>query len=242
MAIFSFDFNLSVMQIGEKNKLTNKGILLLLQEAASKASTIVGYGPNDAAKTHIAWILLNWKLKIFSRPNWDSKITIKTWPRNMIKYYSARDFEIYDDKNNLIAIASSKWVLINTETGKISKIDDEIVSKYDCLNKSVFEDGNFDKIPEPKASTRTFEHIIQRREIDTNHHVNNTNYIDYAYEALPQEIYDTVDFQNVEILYKHEAKYEEKINCFYSKLETGEHIVAIKNAKSDTLHAIVKLY
>lgn len=140
----------------------------------------------------------------------------------------------------IIAIASSKWVLVSVDTG-IMRIPKEMEEKYDCVDKSLFDEP-LDKIKEPETSDLVLKYSIQRRDIDTNHHVNNTIYLDVAYEAIPQNIYEKNEFNNVEIMYKHEAKLGDVINCFYSEPENNEHIITIKNKEDDKLHVIVKLY
>ena len=47
------------------------------------------------------------------------------------------------------------------------------------------------------------------------------------------------DFNEIEIMYKKEIKYKDKIKCLY-KCENNEHIVVIKSEDLKTLHAIVK--
>ena len=86
-----------------------------------------------------------------------------------------------------------------------------------------------------------FNYEIQRRDLDTNGHVNNLHYLDFAFETLPEDIYTTCNFENLEIFYKKEIKYKEIINCYYS-LENNEHIITIKNNDDSVLHAIIKLY
>jgi len=211
-----------------------------MQEAAITASQSVGYGPNNVDETRLYWVMLTWQLKVNFRPKWNDKITIKTWPRSMVKCSSFREFEAYDEKGNLIAIASSKWALIHIENG-ISRIPQELEAKYNCVDKALF-DKPLDKISEPENSVCSFEYIVQRRDLDTNNHVNNTIYLDYAYEALPKEVYKNENFKTVEITYKHEAKAGDTIMCFYKKLENNEHVITIKNKQDNKIHAIVKLY
>ena len=158
----------------------------------------------------------------------------------MIKCCSHRDFEVYDEKGKLIAIASSKWVLVSLDKGVI-RIPKELEQQYGCVDKALF-DKPLDKIPEPENSVCTFEYNVQRRDLDTNHHVNNTVYLDYAYEILPKEVYEKEDFKNVEIMYKHEAKAGDTLLGFYKKLETNENIAVIKNKDTNALHSIIKLY
>ena len=49
-------------------------------------------------------------------------------------------------------------------------------------------------------------------------------------------------FDNVEVIYKHEAGLGSTICCFYNKTENDEHIVTIKNKETHAVHAIIKLY
>ena len=158
------------------------------------------------------------------------------------KCYSCRDMEVYDEDNKLIAIASSKWVLINLVTNSIAKITKEMADTYELVDKCVFENFDFYKVKEPEGSVCTFEYTIQRRDLDINLHVNNTNYIDFAYEALPEDVYENSDFNNIEITYKHELRLGNVIDCFYACLENGEHVVVIKNKSNDVINAVVKLY
>ena len=240
MGILNYDFKIQNCDVGEKNALTNKGFQRIMQEAAITASQTVGYGPNNISQTRLFWVILNWKLQVFKRPKWNDTITIKTWPRNMIKCYSCRDYEAYDSENNLIAIASSKWALLSMDTG-IMRIPQGLAGEYQCVDKSVFEEP-LEKIAEPENSICTFEYKVQIRDLDTNNHVNNTIYLDYAVEALPKEVYENNDFKNVEIMYKHEAKAGNTIIGLYTELENNVHLVTIKSKVDNTLHAIIKLY
>lgn len=239
--IYCYNTKIDISDVGENNKLNNKAILRLMQEAAALHSASIGYGLNDTLSTHLVWIILNWKLKVFSRPNWNTKLTVKTWSRPIEKLYCYRDFEIYDDKNNLIAVASSKWILFDIVKSFVARPPKDMNLKYTSINRTGFDLPMTEKLKEPTDSVLTFEYIVQRRDVDTNHHVNNLFYLDYAYEALPEEIFFNNDFMNVEIMYKHESKLGETVKCYYSKNE-NEHIITIKDKTNSSLHAIIKLY
>ena len=240
--IYSQNFTINFCDIDQDNQLSNKGILRLMQEVAGIHSGSLGYGVNDAHKTGLAWLILNWKLKVFSRPQTNTDLILKTWTHSENSLFSYRDFEVYDTNNNLIAIATSKWVLFDMTKKSISKITPEIKEKYICINKQVFNEKLNSKLKEPENSKLVLDYAIQRRDIDTNHHVNNLYYLDYAYEVLPLEIFENSKFSNVEIMYKHEAKLGDTISLFYSNTENNEHIITIKDKTDNKLHAIVKLY
>ena len=84
------------------------------------------------------------------------------------------------------------------------------------------------------------EYTIQRKDIDINGHVHNTYYLDFAYEILPNEIYDNCNFDNLEIMYKKETKLGETIKCFYTKI-ANSHYIVMKTNDEKSIHCIVRL-
>ena len=241
MDICSETFTVTLPDVGENNRLTNKSILRMLQEIACIHSSYSDFGVNDAEKTGMAWILLNWKLQVFSRPVWNTKLKINTWSSKQSHLSFYRDFEVYDESHNLIALATSKWVLYDINKGSLVRITEDIKAKYVHVDKHVFDTPMNEKLKEPENSSLATEYIVCRHDIDTNHHVNNLNYLDFAYEAIPEGDFFNTDFTNVEIMYKHEAKLGETLNLFYAKQDSSS-FVTIKNKADDTLHCIVKLY
>lgn len=241
MSFYSEKIKLKYDDIGKSNRLNIKSLIKYFGDIAGNHSTNCGYGLNDIPTTHITWLLLNWKVKMFSHPKYNEELTINTWPRVIEKFYSYRDFEVFDSSNNLVAIASSKWVMINAETKRIERISNEIINAYGIEQKSVFTESLNDKPKIPDNLKLNFTYTIQRRDIDTNGHVNNLHYIDYALEALPEDVYNSNEFDNIEIHYKKEIKYGETINCYYS-FENNKHIVTIKSEDNSVLHSIIQLY
>lgn len=241
MNSYSKKVTLKYSDIGIANKLNLKSLIKYLQDAAGEHSDLAGYGISNIEKTHLAWLVLNWKVKMISHPHYNEEITIKTWARSLEKIYSYRDFEILDSNNNLVAIASSKWLLVDSDTKKIKHITEDIVNSYGLNNKAVFNVSLDEKPKVPENNSLNFTYKVQRRDIDTNHHVNNLFYIDFALETIPENIYLSNEFNNIEIFYKKEIKYGEIINCYYS-FEDNKHIVTIKSEDNSILHSIITLY
>lgn len=240
MGFYEKDFHVRYFDIGEKNCLSITGLMSLLQEIAGMHSSDVGYGLNDIEKTGLTWFLLYWKIKIYSKPKWNTKIHIKTWARKLEKASSFRDFEVYDEKGNKIAIASSKWALLDVNKNSIARLPATMNEEYGIIETCVFDTKVDTKISVPEDAEFIYEYTIQRRDIDTNHHVNNLYYLDYAFQALPEDVYNNTDFTEIEILYKKQLKVNEKIKCFY-KEEDDYHTVIIKNEDESCVHAIVKV-
>ena len=234
-------YRIKLSELGKENKITNKALLGDLEDIGGIHSNIAGYGIMDIPNNNLSWVLLDWKLEIKRRPQYTEKIKIKTWSKISIKFYSYRDFEVYDENGQVIAIATSKWVLLDIKKGKIVKIDDAILKQYQPEpNKSVYDINIFDKLKEPNDYISEVEYTVKRSDIDVNHHMHNLNYLELANEALPREIYNNLEFNNVRISYKKEIKLGEIVKCKYA-FENNKHIIVIKDKNDSVLHAIIEL-
>lgn len=182
-----------------------------------------------------------WNLKVFFRPKWNQKLHMKTWSRRIEKLYCYRDFELYlDDK--LVAIATSKWIAVYRNTGKIARLTKEVSEDYNSTDISVFKEEVSFELNVPETFSNQYIYTSERRDIDTNHHVNNLFYLDFAYSSLPEEVYQNrFNLNNIEIAYKKEIKLGDTIKCNYA-FENNKHIVIINSEDEQTVHAIIYLY
>ena len=158
----------------------------------------------------------------------------------MKKFYTYRDFEMFDEQNNICAIGTSKWTLVNIDTGKLEKLGDEVFEKYQIETKCVFGDDELDKLKELDDFSSEIEYKVSRRDIDINEHMHNLYYLDLAYEALPQDVFEQRPFNNVRIQYKKEVKLGNILKCKYSYVD-GQHVVSIYNEDNGKLSAIIIL-
>ena len=240
--IVQHEYEVKLSEIGKDNKATNKAILSYLEDVGGIHSNLAGYGVMDMPTTHLTWVLVEWKLQVLRRPKYNEKLIVTTWSKNSLRCYAFRDFEIFDEKGEVIAKAISKWVLVNIEEEKIVRIDEELLNKYQPeLEKTVFENEEFEKIREPENYEKEIEYVVKRLDIDVNKHMHNLNYIELANEALPEEVYNQKQFDNVRITYKKEIKLGDTVKCKYT-FEDGKHIVVVKSEDEKYLHAIIEMY
>lgn len=236
---FTRDFRIGLSMLGQSTYISNKGFLSILQDIAEMHSASVGYGVTDIDKTNYSWALLNWKIQFFNRPKYGETLTIKTWSRYSSKLYCYRDFEIYDSNQKLIAIASSKWVLIDVSKGRIAKLEDELMELYNPENKSVFNIVEIDKISEPTSIDNTINYRIRKADIDVNNHVNNLCYVDIALEAFPGSTNEFNSCNNFEIMYKHQIRLDDEVDVSFT-VQNNENYVVIKSDNGKKLHSIIK--
>lgn len=242
--IFEQKYKIGVEDIGTDHYLSNRGLLSFLEDIACLHAHKVGFGILDVEQKGVAWILLEWKVKVIHRPIYDTTVTVRTWVPKADRLICTRDFEVVDEKGEILAIASSKWVLMNMNLRKMVKLTEEYLSVFGMEEgKRAFEEenelpGEIGKIVESSEYQTCTSYEVQRRDIDMNHHLHNLNYLYIAYEMLPETVFENTVYDEMVIEYKKEIKYGDKVNCYYVQ-EGNWDVVTFK--VEDRLNAVVKL-
>lgn len=161
------NFFVGLGDIDFNNNLKIKSLLRFLEDVGGTHSNKVGYGLLDIPVKKRSWVLINWKVKILKRPRYSENLRVVTWAYGMERIYALRDFEIYNEAGELVIIASSKWVCLDTDKKSIIKIEPELRDAYTIENKKVFED-EIEKLKEPKEYIDEIEVQITRDMIDVN--------------------------------------------------------------------------
>lgn len=240
MAFIEKEYNLTIRDIDNNLEITNKAILSYFEDIGGYHSDIAGFGLKNIETTKLSWVLLHWKVKIFKRIKYGEPFKVITWSRGIVKACSLRDYEIYNSKGELCIIGTSKWTLTHLENGLV-KLTDEMANQYSIESKATFQDFEYKKLQEPDNYSNIYNYTVSRRDIDINNHMHNLYYLDLAYAALPEEIYNNYKFDNIEIMYKNGAYLGDNLKCLYSCVN-NEHFVTIKSEDDTKLHSIIKLY
>lgn len=233
MSIFTTTERVTVEDIGQNFKMTNRSFLRILQEAANQASSHVGHGISDISTTNTTWVLLNWRVKILKRAKYNDLLTIKTWAKFNKKIYSIRSFEVYIN-DELIAQADSKWVFVDATSHSILKVPDEMIDAYGQDENEVFETEFKDRIKMPENLSSKYSYKTMKRDLDANHHVNNIAFLDIASEIVPNEV--LLNTTEMSIIYKKEIEYGEIIDCYYAN-----NTIYLYNNEKNILHGAVTL-
>lgn len=242
--VFEYKSRVDIGKVNGNANITNKGMLSMLENVACMHSDLAGYGISDIPRTRLSWVQLNWHVQILRRLKYGEEVTIKTWARSANKIGTLRDFEVIDKDNTQVCIATTKWTLTNIDTQTITRLTDDVIGKYEPEEKTVFPEFQFKKTREPETVyTNEYVYSTQRRDIDVNKHMHNLNYLDLAYEALPENIYAEKledDFNNIDIMYKTAIGLGDTSKCLYA-FDNDKHTVVIKSADNTVLHCIIEL-
>lgn len=221
-----FEYQPLIEDYNKDGSLKLESILKILENAGNRHSDTCGDNILTGSNNGVTWVLTDWYVEIDSYPKYGDKIVARTWSQNPDSIFGcSRDFEFYAN-DNLCIKGTTYWVLFDLTKGRPAKITPELIGKYQPENKSVFAEKMIKKLAVPENFSSEIEIKPRRNDIDFNNHVHNLVYVDYAMEALPQDVYEAHNFKSIRINYKTAVKSESKIIARYA-FEDNKHIVCI---------------
>ena len=218
-------FYVGYSDVDSKDKCRLSRILDLCQNIATIHSETLGYGTKGMMDMGWAWLVTGMKIRIFKYPVADKEVECRTWSRGLKGVSAKRDYEILDSDGNTLLIGDSSWALFDLREQKLIRVPEEMKKAYSLVDKYVFEGEPEVRLRDNDVIEIEKEFVVGKRDIDTNHHMNNARYFDYIDEVLPEN-YEVSQF---ECAYKKQVKYLEKI-----KVSFGENFARIKNEMGDT--------
>ena len=223
--MFSIDEQIRYSEVNEDGKITIPALINLMQDCCMLHSETVGHGISHLKETGEFWFLASWQIDVIKTPYLYEKIKVVTNPYDFKGVFGCRNFEIKDrDTGERLVIANSIWVYVELATGSPKKAPADEAAAYGMGEK--FEMNYAPrkiKLPQNFAAGPTI--TVRRDMIDTNHHMNNCQYVQVAMDAvnrvkMPAEI---------RAEYKKSALLGNEITCFVSQ-EPDRTVVDLRDA------------
>lgn len=183
--------------------LSVTGIMNYFQDCSTFHSEDSGVGVSYLKEIQKAWMLSSWKIEMLRRPVLGEKITVGTWPYDVKGIYAYRNFVMLDEEKREIVKADSIWFLCDAVTGRPMRIQEEDVSAYGSPEPKLDMKPVSRKITLPQSMEEQSKIVVLPHHIDTNHHVNNAQYIEIAQEITerPQEVKELhVEYKRAAVL------------------------------------------
>lgn len=214
--------------------LTLTSIVNYFQDCSTFQSEDLGVGMEFLKEHHHGWILSAWQIIVERYPKLCEEIEVSTWPTAFNGLYGTRNFMMKDKAGECVAYANSIWVFMDTEKKRPSKPTEKDIEKYKLEPELQMEYAPR-KIVLPETWEEKEAFCVQKSDIDTNGHVNNSHYIQMAMEMLNEN--RTV--KQIRVEYKKSALYGDKI---FPKIHSEERKVTIKLCDvKDKPFAVVEL-
>jgi len=201
--VFTASYRVRSYETDFMRRLKPVSLLHFFQDAASSHAVILGFSVADLLRKKLTWMLSRYQIRFFRYPCEGEKLLLRTWRSAVDGYHALRDFELFDSDDRLLAVASSCWLIVNLETRRPVRINVAVedLPIHPCRS---FPD-DFITFPKREIYERELPFHVRMGDLDQNRHVNNAVYLDWAIEAIPQEIVENFLPAEIHIAYRAEA-------------------------------------
>jgi acyl-CoA thioester hydrolase len=162
--------------------------LRYMQEAAFDASAAVGYDVSRYQQIGRQWLVRETDITYLRPLVYGQTVVVKTWVADFRRVRSRRMYELRAAcSDELVASASSEWVLLDSATLRPVTIPPEMVAAFRRPGAAPGHRREpFPAAPPPPPGVFRLRHRVEWRDIDPAQHVNNANYLAYIEECNVQ--------------------------------------------------------
>lgn len=182
--MYSFNSKVRFTETDQNQQLSLASLVEYFQDCSIFHSETVGLGLNHLKSIHRAWIMNSWQINIEHLPFFGEDIQIATWSYGFKGIYGYRNFTLTDSSKNLCAYANSIWIFMDMENYRPVRIPPEEATPYHSEKQFPMK-YETRKLTIPYNLVEQPSFPVVPSNIDTNKHVNNTQYIKMAQEYIP---------------------------------------------------------
>lgn len=207
---FEERYKVRAYEIDQKKRMTTPALIRLMHETAMQQVVDLGISVWDLESQHISWVLIRMHFKVERLPMLGEHITVQTNPSGFEKVFTFRDYQVFDSTGQRIAWATSTWILMDTNTRKMTRIPSFILN-LDVPNNPHQFDRPKSKLPTLKSAHRTDTFRVKWYDLDFNRHLNNMFYLQWMLETTPSDILSNRTLKSMDIIFKRESHYKDQI-------------------------------
>lgn len=211
-------FQVRSYEVGPNYRATVQTLMDYFQEAAGNHTQLSGM--DGGVESGWVWVMLRFKLRIYARPVWRSKVTIETWACEFKGVRAERAFRFLDQQGNLLAEGTSYWTIIDLVRRRPMRPPAEL-SRIPTPDLPSPQFSQQISPGAPSSTIREVDFYVRRSDLDVNRHVNNVCYLDWALEAVPTEYRESHTVSEIDVAFKAESVFGETITSSVGPVEQG---------------------
>lgn len=221
---YEFTSRVRYSECGQNEVLTYDHLADYFQDCTVFHDASVGMGMRYWSDKQAMWVLTAWKILIFDRPACGDLIRVRTDAIECKGFRGLRNFTMRNEEGKLLAAAHTKWALISTENGRPVRILPEEGDAYGHNQPLPIEEER-ERIQVPEDAPRGDAIEVMPFYLDSNHHVNNAQYIKLIQDLIPEDF----PIHTLRVSYHSSATLGD---VMYPRIAVGAHSItgALENA------------
>lgn len=221
--MYAFDSRIRYSETDSEGELTLNALLNYFQDCSTFHSEDVGLGIDYMKEIGQAWVLSSWQIVVDRYPKLGEKVKIVTLPYELKGFLGYRNFAMLDEEGNYLAKANSLWSLLDMTTGKPVAVNEAMHKGYG-IDEKLDMDYAPRKITVPEGGQLLEPIVVKKHHLDTNHHMNNGQYVNIAMEYLP----DGFLIHQMRAEYKKQAFLDDVLYPCVVSVESG-YVVSLRD-------------
>ena len=207
--IYCAEYRVRSYEIDSKGLVRPLTLLNYLQDAAGEHAADLGVSVPVLLRQNLTWVLSRYHVHFHFFPPAHTLVKLKTWPSAREGRFALRDFELTDASGQPVLSATSSWMLIDIKNRRPVRIDAHLPDLPTVPRRMVHD--TFASLPVPDRFNQELPFRVRHSDLDINRHVNNTVYVDWALETLPQDAIGRFRPETIEVSYRAEANYGDRV-------------------------------
>ena len=204
------DFAVHSFDVDTEGLLAPRALFAFLQEAAGGDAARGGYTMERLDEEGLVWVIQWMRVEAERYPTRGETVTVTTWARPFGRALAFREFDVVDGSGARVAVGTSRWAVIDLATRRLVRLP-EFVRRSPVPDRPLALDREPAALAtaEPVDLERRFE--VRRGDLDTVRHVNNTRYVEWALESVPDDVLEGCRPSAVEIAFRREGTYGDAV-------------------------------
>lgn len=177
------DFEIGSFQVHPSGKIRLSGVADLFQESSWGHADSADFGRNLLENGKM-WVLSRMDFHCFDLPSWGDQVKVYTAGRGVEKLFAFREFMMTDEKDNILALCMTSYLLLNMESKRPIRPEQVLPPHlFDPLEKPEWQAAKVKVEGELIASEKL---RVRYSDLDLYDHVNNTSYILWVENILKE--------------------------------------------------------
>ncbi len=222
----SKEFQIKYCDVDFKDELKVSSALAYMEEVACSSADELGFGYAYVKPRDYAFMVTNLYCEFVKPVPLAAKLTVKTWPTPPTHVSFGREYQFLSQEGETYMNATSRWCLIDRQTGKLLHSRTLEGQDYSTYNTRKLFDGVRWKLPSflQEEGELRFVITIANSEYDHNMHVNNAKYADYCLNCFSVAELANAKLKKFAISYIAQCREGERISFYRKRQEDGSYL------------------
>jgi len=222
-SIYTQSFDIDYFDCDTNAQLKVVDLCKMIQMASSTHAVLGGISFWDLQEANQSWVVYKFRVEIDRTPKWQERIDITTWIETLDGIRSVRNFEVRC-KGELIASASSMWVIMNTvrRRPEMMAIPSEHFTKHEGKTSISGEFTTFDKNPE---ANHLVTDTVRYSDLDMVNHVTNIKYLEWVINALKANNTAPESISIIDMHFNKELRFNQQYSIAQSANQNNHYLI-----------------